>query len=112
MIPSFTEAPLEWMLAVSGFLFSCGFFTMVTRRNAVSILMGIELVLNAANLNLVAFAQCAQGGIAGSGVQGVTFSVFVILIAAAEAAVALAIILGIYRNFGKIDVDETTMLRN
>jgi NADH-quinone oxidoreductase subunit K len=111
MPPIFTQHPLESMLIVSAFLFVCGIFTIITRRNAVSILMGVELVLNAANLNFIAFAQFTGTGITASGVHGVSFVLFVILLAAAEAAVALAIIIGIYQNFGKIDVDQATLLK-
>lgn len=102
----FTRAPLTNLLLLSAVLFCCGLYTIVTRKNAVSILMGVELVLNAANLNFVAFAQYSNHG-----VQGIAFSVFVIVLAAAEAAVALAIILGIYQNFGRADVDRATLMK-
>jgi NADH-quinone oxidoreductase subunit K len=111
MPPIFTQHPLESMLVVSAFIFSAGVFTIVSRRNAVSILMGVELVLNAANLNFIAFANYSGRGMLDTGKHGVTFVLFVILLAAAEAAVALAIIIGIYQNFGKIDVDKATMLK-
>jgi NADH-quinone oxidoreductase subunit K len=111
MPPIFTQHPLESLLTVSAFVFCCGIFTILTRRNAVSILMGVELVLNAANLNFIAFAQFGGTGLQGTGVHGVSFVLFVILLAAAEAAVALAIIIGIYQNFGKIDVDKATLLK-
>ncbi|HZE95724.1 MAG TPA: NADH-quinone oxidoreductase subunit NuoK [Planctomycetota bacterium] len=90
------------MLILSAIVFCCGVYTILTRKNAVSILMGVELVLNAANLNFVAFSQYTRTG----GVHGNVFTIFVILLAAAEAAVALAIIIGIYQNFGRVDVDE------
>ena len=69
--------------------------------------MGVELVLNAANINFVAFSQYTREG----GVQGNAFMIFVIVLAAAEAAVALAIIIGIYQNFGRIDVDQADLMR-
>jgi NADH-quinone oxidoreductase subunit K len=102
----FTERPLENLLVVSAVVFCCGLFTIVSRRNAVSILMGVELVLNAANLNFVAFAQFG-----GRGIDGPVIVLFVIILAAAEAAVALAIIIGIYQNFGRADVDAATLMK-
>jgi NADH-quinone oxidoreductase subunit K len=102
----FTNAPLQNMLALSAILFSLGLYTIVTRKNAVAILMGIELVLNAANINFVAFAQYG-----GHGVTGIAFAVFVMVLAAAEAAVALAIIIGIYQNFGRVDVDQAAIMK-
>lgn len=103
----FTRHPLENMLLLSAVIFCCGVYTILTRKNAVSILMGVELVLNAANLNFVAFAQYTSVG----GVHGGVFSIFVILLAAAEAAVALAIIIGIYQNFGRVDVDQADLMK-
>jgi NADH-quinone oxidoreductase subunit K len=104
----FSERPLEHMLLLSAVLFCAGVYTILTRKNAVSILMGVELVLNAANLNFVAFAQYTPHG----GVHGNVFAVFVILLAAAEAAVALAIVIGIYQNFGRVDVDQADQMRD
>jgi NADH-quinone oxidoreductase subunit K len=104
----FTERPLEHMLLLSAILFCAGVYTILTRKNAVSILMGVELVLNAANVNFVAFSQYTPQGAA----HGNVFAVFVILLAAAEAAVALAIIIGIYQNFGRVDVDQADQMRD
>ena len=103
----FTQSPLEHMLLLSALIFCSGVYTILTRKNAVSILMGVELVLNAANLNFVAFSQYTRIG----GVHGNVFTIFVILLAAAEAAVALAIIIGIYQNFGKVDVDQADNMK-
>ena len=103
----FTERPLEHMLLLSAILFCAGVYTILTRKNAVSILMGVELVLNAANVNFVAFSQY----VAGAGIHGSMFSIFVIVLAAAEAAVALAIIIGIYQNFGRVDVDKAELMK-
>jgi NADH-quinone oxidoreductase subunit K len=103
----FSRHPLEQMLLLSAVIFCCGVYTVLTRKNAVSILMGVELVLNAANLNFVAFSQYTRIG----GMHGNVFTIFVILLAAAEAAVALAIIIGIYQNFGKVDVDQADNLK-
>jgi NADH-quinone oxidoreductase subunit K len=102
----FTRYPLENILIVSVIIFCAGFYTIITRKNAISILMGIELVLNATNINFIAFSRYAVDGIGGT-----MFVLFVILLAASEAAVALAIIIGIYRNFGSIDVDEVETLK-
>ena len=105
---TFTNFPLDHMLILAAFVFCCGVYTILTRKNAVSILMGVELVLNAANINFVAFAQYTRGG----GVHGNVFMVFVVLLAAAEAAVALAIIIGIYQNFGRVDVDQAAGMKD
>ncbi len=94
-------------LLVSAFLFAAGTFGILSRRNAVSVLMGIELVLNAANVNLVAFSRFSS-----TNLEGQLFAVFVIILAAAEAAVALAIILAIYHNFGTIDVPKIARLKH
>lgn len=93
-------------LVVSSVLFVCGLACMATKRNAIAVLMGVELVLNAANLNLVALSQRADVGLDGQAV-----ALFVIVIAAAEAAVALAIALAFYNAHRSVDVDEGTQLR-
>jgi len=97
---------LEHYLFISALLFSLGLFGVLTRRNAVSILMGIELILNAANLNFVAFSHFVTIGISGQ-----LFAIFVIILAAAEAAVALAIILVLYQNIKSISVDKADVLK-
>ncbi|OHB76105.1 MAG: NADH-quinone oxidoreductase subunit K [Planctomycetes bacterium RBG_16_59_8] len=102
----FTEYPLEHFLFLGAILFCAGIYTILTRKNAVSILMGVELVLNAGCLNFIAFSAFGKGSIDGN-----VFALFVIVLAAAEAAVALAIIIGIYKNFGKIDVDEVDTMK-
>ena len=98
---------LESYLVISSLLFSLGIFGIVTRRNAIAILMGIELILNSANINFIAFNRF--GGM--NSVDGHIFSIFVIVIAAAEAAVALAIIINLFKNAGSVDVDEANTLR-
>ena len=104
----FTQSPLEHMLVLSAIVFCAGVYTILTRKNAVSILMGVELVLNAANINFVAFSQYTRIG----GIHGNVFVIFVLLLAAAEAAVALAIIIGIHQNFGRVDVDQADQMRD
>lgn len=97
---------LAHYLVVASILFVLGLLTVSTRRNAVAILMGVELILNAASLNFVAFSKFTHGGISGQ-----VFSLFIILLAAAEAAIALAIVLAIFRSYRNVDVFRTTTLR-
>ena len=98
--------PLQGYLVVSGLLFSLGILCLVIRRNAVNVLMGIELIFNAANLNLVAFARYG-----GAPLPGQLFAVFVILIAAAEVSVALAIVIMIYKHFRNVNLDAIRSLK-
>jgi len=100
------EIGLHHFLVVGLVVFLCGVFTVLTRRNAIGILMGVELILNSANINYIAFSRYGGGGY-----DGQVFSVFVIMLAAAEAAIGLAIVLGIYRQFETIDVEATDTLR-
>ena len=103
-----TTIGLPHFLIVGAALFALGLVTVVTRRNAVGILMGVELILNAANVNFIAFNHyVAQPG----SQAGNVFSIFVIVLAAAEAAIALAIVLAIYQTFHTIDVQDTDLLR-
>jgi NADH:ubiquinone oxidoreductase subunit K len=97
---------LSHYLVVSAALFALGVLGVLTRRNAVNVLMGIELILNSANINLVAFSRFGPGGL-----QGQIFAVFVIVIAAAEVAVALAIVLTLYRLRRSPNLDEADLLR-
>jgi NADH-quinone oxidoreductase subunit K len=103
----FDPTSLNSYLIIAAVLFSLGAYAIVSRRNAVSVLMGIELVLNATNVNLVAFSRFSAADL-----RGQLFAVFVIILAATEAAVALAIILAIYHNFQTIDVNEIDSLRD
>jgi NADH:ubiquinone oxidoreductase subunit K len=99
-------------LVVGAFLFVCGVICMATKRNALGILMGIELVLNGANLNFVAFGSPYLRQAADTiGLDGQLMSLFVIVLAAAEAAVALAIALNFYNSFNTIDVDRADQLQ-
>src|SRR5262245_33070830 len=95
------EADLNVYLFIAGILFVCGAVCMVTKRNAIGVLMGVELVLNGANLNFVAFSRFTPLGL-----DGQVISLFVIVLAAAEAAIALAIALNFYNNHLTIDVDR------
>ena len=100
-------------LVVGAVLFTAGIACMATKRNALGVLMGIELVLNGANVNFVAFASTYLAGEGGRplGLDGQVFAVFVILLAAAEAAVALAITLNFYNNHATVDVDRADDLK-
>lgn len=97
---------LNHFLFISAVLFSLGIFGIVTRKNAVMVLMGIELILNSANINFVAFAKYGNFGH-----QGQLMALFVIVLAAAEAAIALAIVLNIYKTFNSINIDEVDSLK-
>ncbi|HZV13538.1 MAG TPA: NADH-quinone oxidoreductase subunit NuoK [Candidatus Kapabacteria bacterium] len=98
---------LPHFLILSAALFGLGLYGIVTRRNAVMVLMGIELVLNSANINFLAFTK--YGGVT---IAGQAVAIFVIILAACEAAVALAIILNIYKQFNTVNVDEIDTLRD
>ena len=100
------DVGLHHFLFVGAVLFSLGALTIVSRRNAVGVLMGVELILNAATINLVAFSHYVTDQIGGQ-----AFALFIIVIAAAEAAIALAIVLAIYQNFGTIDAAEANSMR-
>ncbi len=103
---------LPMFLAVSVLLLVAGVLTMVLKRNAIGILMGVELVLNAAALNLVAFnAFLPEKSPGDVRLDGQVFALFIIVIAAAEAAVALAIFLNFYNNHATIDVDQGSTLQ-
>ena len=95
------EIGLNHYLVVGAVLFVCGVICMATKRNAIGVLMGVELVLNGANINFVAFSRYTVLGL-----DGQIVSLFVIVLAAAEAAVALAIALNFYNNHLTIDVDR------
>jgi len=98
---------LGHFLFIGAVLFAFGTYTAITRTNAVGILMGVELILNGANVNFVAFNHFNPSPL----FTGQVFSLFVIVMAAAEAAVALAIVLAIYMNMRTIDVTEADTLR-
>ncbi len=99
-------------LVVGAVLFVCGALCMATKRNAIGVLLGIELVLNGANLNFIAFGSpYLRAGEGTIGLDGQLMSLFVIVLAAAEAAVALAIALNFYNSFSTIDVDRADQLQ-
>ena len=97
---------LNSYLFISAALFSIGLFGVMTRRNGIAVLMGVELILNAANINFVAFSRFV-----GMNLDGHIFALIVIVLAAAEAAVALAIVINIYNNLNTINVDEASGMK-
>ncbi len=98
---------LEHCLFLSVILFLLGLFMVTTRRNGIRILMGVELILNSANLNLIAFTRYLN-----TDVYGHIFAVFVIILAAAEAAIALAIVLAIYQQFSTVHLEEISSMKH
>jgi NADH-quinone oxidoreductase subunit K len=103
------QVPLSWYLIVAAALFCIGLYGVLSRRNAIGILMGVELMLNAVNVNLVAFwryVEAVRGTVAGQ-----VFAIIVITVAAAEAAVGLALIIAIYRTRRTVDVTEADLLK-
>ena len=100
---------LQQFLAISAGLFSIGVYGLLSKRNAVSLLMAVELMFNAANVALVAFARFGYDG--AQPLAGQAFALFIITIAAAEVAVAIAILLVIYRLRGTVWADEVDLMR-
>jgi NADH-quinone oxidoreductase subunit K len=101
------EVGLNHFLVVSTLLFSMGIYAIVTRKNAIMVLMGVELILNSANINFIAFTRFGNFGL-----QGHLIALFVIVLAAAEAAIALAIVLNIYKTLSTVNIDEIDKLKD
>jgi len=101
------EVGLNHFLVVSTLLFSMGIYAIVTRKNAILVLMGVELILNSANINFIAFSRFGNFGL-----QGHLIALFVIVLAAAEAAIALAIVLNIYKTLSTVNIDEVDSLKD
>lgn len=99
--------PLPFVLLVAGALFCIGLFGALSRRNAVRMLLGVELMLNAVNLNMVAFWRYLEPGSS----SGQVFALFVVVVAAAEAAVGLAMVIAIYRRRETANIDDVDVLR-
>lgn len=99
--------PLEAVLAVAGALFCIGLFGALSRRNLVGVLMGVELMLNAVNINLVAIWRYLEPRF----VTGQTFTIFIITVAAAEAAVGLAMVIAVYRSWLTVNADNVDSLK-
>jgi NADH-quinone oxidoreductase subunit K len=111
------QVSLTHYLIASAILFSFGLFAVMARRNAIMVLMGIELILNSANINFIAFAR--YGGMfrftesrTAGHLDGQMVAIFVIILAACEAAVALAIVLNIYQQFNTVNMDEVNTLKD
>ena len=99
--------PIQYFLIISTLMFFIGIYGFLTRKNLITMLMSIELILNAVNINFVAFNKYLYP----QNLQGHFFTLIIIAIAAAEAAVAIAIIINIYRNFRSIDVDNVDQMK-
>jgi len=97
---------LQQVLTLSAVLFAGGLYVVLTRPNAIAILMGVELILNAVNINFVAFERYVHHGISGTLAALIT-----IVLAAAEVAVALAIVISVFKSIGTIEIDETNELK-
>ena len=102
---------LNAFLLLAAALFSIGVYGVLARRNGVLVLMSIELILNAVNINLIAFGAMANEANPGAAVVGQVFALFVITIAAAEVGVGLAIVLLIYRNRTSVDLDDVAAMK-
>ena len=100
--------PLSWYLFASAALFCIGLYGVLARRNAVAILMAVELMLNAININLIAFWRY----LAPTGVTGPTWAIFVLTVAAAEAAVGLALVISVYRRRDSVVAEDLDLLKN
>jgi NADH-quinone oxidoreductase subunit K len=98
---------LQHFLIISGILFALGVYGVITRKNAIMVLMGIELILNSANINFIAFARFGSLNLTGQ-----MIAIFVIILAAAEAAILLAIVLNIFQQLNTVNVDEVDKLKN
>ncbi|MGD2111039.1 MAG: NADH-quinone oxidoreductase subunit NuoK [Phycisphaerae bacterium] len=98
---------LTHYLVVAAALFCAGIFTMMTKRNAIGILIGVELVLNSSGINLVAFDRFMGPG----RIDGQILAIFVIVLAAAEAAIAVGICINLYKNLATVDVDKAAVLQ-
>lgn len=99
--------PLSWYLIVAAALFALGIYGALSRRNAIAVLMGVELILNAVNINLIAFGRYVAPKLP----TGQVFALFVIAVAAAEAAVGLALIIAIYRSRDTVTLEEIDLMK-
>jgi NADH-quinone oxidoreductase subunit K len=106
------SVPLEWYLILSAMIFGIGAIGVVIRRNAIVLFMCVELMLNAVNLTLIAFAKYRTDALGQLELDGHAMAFFVIALAAAEAAVGLAIILAIFRHRRSVNVDEGNLMQH
>src|SRR5512142_3525662 len=103
--------PLTYYLIVAAALFCIGLFTALARRNAVAVLMGVELMLNSVNINLIAFWRYVKPGAPTWDLTGPIFALFVITLAAAEAAIGLALIIAIYRSRDTVNIEDVDLMK-
>lgn len=103
------QVPLSWYLVLAAALFCIGLYAALSRRNAIGILMGVELMLNAVNINLLAFWRHVEA--VKQTLGGQVFAIIVIAVAAAEAAVGLALVLAVYRNRKSVDVEDVDSMK-
>jgi len=103
------QVPLSWYLVVAAALFCIGLYGVLSRRNAIGILMGVELMLNAVNVNLIAFWRYVE--VARAGLSGQVFAIVVITVAAAEAAVGLALAISVFRNRRSVAVEDVDTMK-
>lgn len=101
------EIPLSHIMILSSALFFLGVYGFFSRRNLITILMSTELILNSVNINFVAFNKYLYP----TTLDGVFFTLFIIIVAAAEVALSIAIIINLYRKFKAVDVDQTTTMK-
>ena len=106
-VPMTETVPLQAYLVLAAVLLCTGVWGLINSRNALRVLMSIELMLNAVNINLMAFSNYLDGQL----IRGQVFTIFVITVAAAEAAVGLAILLSLYRNRETVDMERFNLLR-
>lgn len=106
MIEWLAEPGLTHFLIVGAILFALGLMAVLSKRNVIMVLMGVELILNSANINFIAFSRFTDLSL-----DGQMIGLFVIIIAAAEAAVALAIVLNIYNRFKSINLDDISLMK-
>ena len=99
--------PMQWVLLLGAALFSLGLYGVLARRNAIMILLAVELMLNAVNINLIAFATYLDP----SAMVGLVFAVFIITVAAAEIGLALAIVLRLYRSRRSVNLDQVNLMK-
>lgn len=101
------EIPMEYYLAVSTVMFFTGIYGFITRRNMLAVLISLELILNAVNINFVVFNRYLYPG----KMEGMFFSLFIIAVAAAETAIAIAIIINVFRTTKRIDTSKVTKMK-
>jgi NADH:ubiquinone oxidoreductase subunit K len=103
------QVPLSWYLIVAAALFCIGLYGTLSRRNAIAVMMSVELMLNAVNINLLAFWRHIE--VAGSTLAGQVFAIVVITVAAAEVAVGLALVIAVYRNRRTVDIEDVDLMK-